>query len=634
VNPTNHTVFSGCGIAGMLNLDPRGTHPDPRDLAAVERMTAAVAHRGPHHHGLTHQPGVIMGHRRLAVTGLGPAGDQPMTRDHLTIVYNGETYNAPALRAELAPHYRFRSATDTEVVLRAWQHWGPDAVSRLDGMFAFAIWDRAQQCLSLVRDRIGIKPLYYHRTRDRLIFASEIQALLASGQLPGRPDLDILTRQLLCSSTLQIDATRTPVTGVRAVPPATCLTLHRDGRTHTTRYWQLPAPAQPARHTARRHADELGALLAGSVTGMLMGDVPVAAFLSGGVDSSAICALAATTRPLTCVTVAYHCDTAESRADQDYSHHVSRHINRQPAARKHPESQHRVRHLLARIPPAPTLDDLDAVCDLAAVGDDPRHPAIWRNYQAVRDLDLRVALNGQGADEILGGYVNRPEFIHHLLDVRHPHRPAHPSLAAARQIPGLTDDVIRFQADAHAEVSTFHAGLPGTPLERAHRLLLHTQLRRVVQFEDFLSMQASVEARFPFLNHHLIEWAFTVPYATHIHAPTHRGKVHLAAAMRPYLPDNVITRPKAVFPVPHPASLHTALAHLVTEHATELHDDPLVTHFFQIPPDPATAPVIQLWALLSLWRWHHKLTNSPPAATGTATSRGRIGTIRIARIRR
>jgi asparagine synthase (glutamine-hydrolysing) len=404
----------------------------------------------------------------------------------------------------------------------------------------------------------------------------------------------------LCSSTLQIDTTRTPVADVRAVPPATCLTVHRDGRTHIARYWQLPPPIpHPARPEPRERGDQFRELLGGSVTGMRMGDVPVAAFLSGGLDSSAICALAAKTSPVSCLTVTYDADTAESRADQDYSCRVARH------------HRDRIRHHMTRISTTPTLDDLDAVCDLAAIGDDPRHPAIWRNYQAVRDLDLRVVLNGQGADEILGGYINRPEFIHHLLDVRHPHRPVHRSLAAARQIPGLAQDVLRFQADAHAEVNGFHASLPGTPLERAHRLLIHTQLRRVVQFEDFLSMQASVEARFPFLDHRLVEWAFSVPFTTHIHAPTRRGKIHLAAAMRRYLPTDVITRPKAVFPFPHRVAVHTGLVRIATEHTSELRNDPLVTHLFDMPRDPATAPVELLWPMLSLWRWHHKLTTTP-----------------------
>jgi asparagine synthase (glutamine-hydrolysing) len=597
------TVFSGCGIAGIVHLTRDTTLAD-NGVDAVRRMTAALAHRGPHHAAVTDQPGVVLGHRRLAVTGLGPAGNQPMTRDHLTIVYNGETYNAPALRAELAPHYPFASATDTEVVLRAWQHWGTGALSRLHGMYAFAIWDARVGCLSLVRDRIGIKPLYYHRTDDMLLFASEIDALLASGRVPRRPDLDTLTRHLLCSSTLPIDRTRTPVADVRAVPPATCFTLHRDGRTQTTIYWQLPdTSTNPHLATPEQHADRLRELLAASVTDMLMGDVPVAAFLSGGLDSSAICALAITARPLTCLTVTYEGDPDEPRGDLHHSRRVAHHY------------RSRIRHHLTRIPVIPTLQDIDAVCDLAAIGDDPRHPAIWRNYQAVHQLGLRVVLNGQGADEILGGYVDRPEFIHHLLDVRHPDRPIERSLPAGRQLPGLSPDVLHHQRDIHAEVLAFHANLPGTPLERAHRLLLHTQLSRIVQFEDYLSMQASVEARFPFLDHRLIEWAFTVPFDTHIHAPTRRGKIHLAAAVRHELPADVIERPKSVFPFPDRPSVHAALAGIATDHGGALRDDALVNHLFAVPDDPAQAPEAMLWPMLSLWRWHHKLNAVPVPAS-------------------
>jgi asparagine synthase (glutamine-hydrolysing) len=594
-------TFSGCGIAGVFHLSPLPPAGASPRAAAVQRMTQTLAHRGPHGEGLWEGDGVILGHRRLAVTGLGEAGAQPMTRDHLTIVYNGEAYNAPALRAELAAHYNFTSHTDTEVVLRAWQHWGDGALDKLRGMYAFAVFDARTRHLALVRDRIGIKPLYYHHGDGFVIFASEIEALLASGHVPRRPDLDTLTRQLLCSTTLPADPTRTPVDPVLALPPATVMTLQPGPRPHTRTYWTLPhqihspAAGRPSANRATR-AGEFSELLDDSVSGMLMGDVTVAAFLSGGLDSSAITALATQHAPLPCVTTTYTAPPSPE-ADDDLRH--SRLLADQLSGR--------ILHHVVTQPAAPTLDDLDEICDLAAIGDDPRHLAIWHNYRAVQDLGLRVVLNGQGADEIMGGYVGRPSTIRHLIDVKHPAYDTARTFAASRQIPGLSHDALALRDRAHQEILDLHASLPGDPVERAHRLLFTTQLTRVVQFEDFLGMRASVEARFPFLDHPLVEWAFTQPFATHIDAPARRGKMHLATAMRRHLPPALLSRPKAVFPFPNMRTLQASLAALVTEHRAELHNDPLVSSLFAIPSDPASAGTETLWPLLTLWRWHHKL---------------------------
>ncbi|MFJ4689636.1 asparagine synthase (glutamine-hydrolyzing) [Streptomyces sp. NPDC088789] len=596
-------VFSGCGIAGALLTSAPDTPGGRPGAAAVRRMTDALAHRGPHSAGLWERPGIVLGHRRLAVTGIGAAGDQPMTRGHLTIVYNGETYNAPALRTELAGEFAFTTRTDTEVVLRAWQRWGSGALSRLEGMYAFAMWDARARELTLVRDRIGIKPLYWHRGDGFVLFASEIGALLASGHVPARPDTERVIRQLLVSTTLSTDLTRTPVAGVRALAPATARAVRPDGGHAESVYWALPpSPDQDRPVDPVGAARELGGLLSGSVERMLMGDVPVAAFLSGGLDSCAITALAA--RPqgaLPCVTTAYGTGgvvSAEGNEDWLHSRTMAAHLGG------------RVRHHRAVRAHTLTLDDLDAVCDLAAVGDDPRHAAILANYRTVRDLGLRVVLNGQGADEILGGYVARPAFVRHLLDVAAPDPATVNSLPASRQVAGLTPAALAGRRAAHDEVLGRYHALPGPPLERVHRLLFHTQLARILTFEDFLSMRMSVEARFPFLDHHLVAWAFAQPFHTHIHAPTRTGKTLLRAALGRLLPAPLLTRPKAVFPSPDTGIVRASLAALVTEHRAELDDDPLVNALFTLPADPTAAPVSHLWGLLSLWRWHHALNTA------------------------
>ncbi|WP_436498588.1 asparagine synthase (glutamine-hydrolyzing) [Actinokineospora sp. HUAS TT18] len=587
-------MFSGCGIAGALVFDDAGG-PVPT-AADVARMTDALAHRGPDGEGLWSDRGVHFGHRRLSIVGLGDTGAQPMTRDHLTIVYNGELYNFRELREQLRGDFVFESGTDTEVLLRAWQKWGPAAVDRLRGMFAFALWDGRERTLSLVRDRLGVKPLYFHRSDSAIVFASEVDALLRCPTVPRAPDLDAIRHRLLCSSTLEVDPWRTVVSGVRALPPATRLTVRSDGRTSSTTYWRLPEAGDDS-------GTELLPLLSDSVRTMLMADVPVSAFLSGGLDSSAITALARQSGDVTAVTVAY---ADEHGADPGVNDDLR-------------FSQALVEHLGAGVdhhtfvqPNAVTLADVDAVCDMAALNDDVRHVNILANYRSVRDLGLTVVLNGQGADETMGGYVGRPNFIANIMDIGAPDDTRVNRLPSSRSAGGLSAEVLRYRGGADRDVLDFLKSLPGTGVERAHRLLVHTQLARVVQFEDFLAMRMSIEARFPFLDHPVVEWCFARPFERHLRADTRQGKVALREAMRGLLPDTVLDRPKAVFPYPELGALHRSLGELAADHEPELHADPLVASLFALPDkgEIKSLPVDSLWLVLATWRWHSRLQHA------------------------
>jgi asparagine synthase (glutamine-hydrolysing) len=592
-------MFSGCGIAGLLRFD--GHDRDAPGIGDVRRMTRALAHRGPNGEGVWDRPPVALGHRRLSIIDLGARAAQPMTRDHLTIVYNGELYNYRALRDELRPELGFSTTTDTEVVLRAWQRWGPDALARFNGMYAFAVWDDRERCLYLVRDRLGVKPLYYHRSAGFVAFASEVEALLRCEAIPRRPDLDALRHQLLCSSTLDVEPGRTLVQDVLSLPPATMMTVRPDGTARQHRYWQLPETPPGVEEDG---AAELAELLRGSVTGMLVGDVPIGTFLSGGLDSSGITALAAGAQPITSVTVAY---AADGSADPDSCQNEDLRFSRMLAGHYGERIDHRV---FVQSGPL-TLSDIDDVCDLATLGDDVRHVNILRNYRSIRDLGLRGVLNGQGADEIMGGYVGRPNFVRTILDVRDPSPDTITGLPGARQPAAVTPDVLSHRAEAHAKVLAFHAALPGTLLERAHRLLTHTQLERILRFEDYLSMRMSVEARVPFLDHRIVEWCFSRPFDSHISTGAREGKVQLRAALRPLLPPAVRAREKQVFPFPDQDSLRRTLVDLVERHAGELRSDDVVNYLFRVPDRGAAAalPVDTLWLLLSVWRWHSKLAS-------------------------
>ncbi len=593
-------TFSGCGVAGVLRF--AGREFDTPGLPDVRRMTDALRHRGPNGEGIWDGGEVVLGHRRLSFLDLGAGGAQPMTRGSSTLVYNGELYNFAELRTELSGlGHRFESRSDTEVVLRAWTQWGAHALGRFHGMYAFALWDAVQQRLVLARDRIGIKPLYYHRGAGFMAFASEVEALLQCRQVSRRPDLDAVHDQLLRSSTLEVDRTRTLIQGVRALAPATWMSIDVAGREHVERYWALP-DSEPVSTGSDDAVEELRDLVDQGVRSMTTADVPIGTFLSGGLDSSVIATIASSDRPITAITVAYSeraGDTPSEAENEDlrYSRLLAGHL------------AGRIEHRVQVRGHAVSLSDIDDVCDLAAFCDDVRHVSIMGNYRSVASLGLRGVLNGQGADETMGGYVGMNSFVTNILDVRNPSSRTFSRLPATRQVQGLSREVLARREDTHRAVLDFHTSLPGSPLEKAHRLLVHTQLSRIVQFEDFLSMRASVEGRFPFLDHRLVEFAFRQAFDRHVDPAHRQGKMLLRRATAPLLPDALSTRPKQKFPYPGLTSLQRSLTALVNEHESEIRGDELVGAAFDLPGPGclASLPLDSLWVLLALWRWHERL---------------------------
>src|SRR4051794_20389436 len=279
-----------CGICGEIRFD--GSVPDG---AAVRGMTDAMTSRGPDSDGFWDDGPVALGHRRLAIIDLSDAGAQPMVDDseQCAIVFNGCIYNHRELRRELErAGHRFRSASDTEVVLRAYQEWGEEFVEHLVGMFAFALVDRRTGRTILVRDRLGIKPLYLAEVSGGLRFASTVPALLAGGGIDTALDPVALHHYLSWHSI--VPAPRTVLRGVRKLPPATVRTIERDGRARDRVYWRPPfARATGAEWTVREWQEQLLAALRTAVDRRMVADVPVGVLLSGGVDSSLIVALLA-----------------------------------------------------------------------------------------------------------------------------------------------------------------------------------------------------------------------------------------------------------------------------------------------------------------------------------------------------
>ena len=268
-----------CGLAGIFHFDR--SHPVDRDL--LLRMTRAVAHRGPDAEGLHVNANVGLGHRRLSILDLSPEANQPMSnRDgSVHIVYNGEVYNFHELRAELQSNgYVFRTRSDTEVILHLYEKIGLRFVERLTGMFALAIWDARQQMLVLARDRIGIKPLYYHVGLAHIVFASEMKALLVDPRTPTEIDHEALSDYL---HLLSIPDPRSILRGVKKLSPGHLLLVKR-GRVEERPYWRIPLPATSAGDLARECMHEFEERFGAAVRSHLVSDVPVGAFLSGGVE--------------------------------------------------------------------------------------------------------------------------------------------------------------------------------------------------------------------------------------------------------------------------------------------------------------------------------------------------------------
>jgi asparagine synthase (glutamine-hydrolysing) len=374
-----------CGIAGVFQVTG-GPEPARADVA---RMVTALAHRGPDGSGLRvvseTTPVVALGHTRLAILDLSQAGSQPMSDADgtLHITYNGEIYNFAEVRAALGPD-GWRSHSDTEVILRAYARWGADCLHRLRGMFAVAIWDSRRQELFLARDHLGIKPLYYCRAADGSVaFASEVRALLASGRVPRRLDADGLLGYLTYQSA---PGAGTLIQDVRMLPPGTWMRVASDGNVTRHRYWDLfDAPVsvdEPATSRAR-----VADLLHQSAALHMVSDVPVAVFLSGGIDSSAIVALVRDIgeKPRT-----FSVGFAEQEFDEtQFAEVIAQRFDTEHTPIRLSETQ-----LLQQLPEA--LEAMDQ-----PTGDGINTFVVAR---AVRAAGIKVALSGLGGDELFGGY--------------------------------------------------------------------------------------------------------------------------------------------------------------------------------------------------------------------------------------
>ncbi|MDV3130974.1 N-acetylglutaminylglutamine amidotransferase [Mycobacterium sp. 29Ha] len=532
-----------CGATGEVRLD--GHSPD---ITAVSAMAEAMEPRGPDAAGVWSQGRVALGHRRLKIIDLSEAGAQPMVDSELglAIAWNGCIYNYKQLRRELSEQhgYRFFSHSDTEVLLKAYHHWGDRFVDRLYGMFAFAIVERDSGRVLLGRDRLGIKPLYLTEDASRIRFASSLPALLAGGGVDTRIDPLALHHYLSFHSV--VPPPRTILRGVSKVPPATLVAIEPDGRRTTTTYWEpdFTPHADRADWSERDWEDAVLESLRVAVDRRLVADVPVGCLLSGGVDSSLIVGLLAEAGQHGLATFSIGFESVGGVAGDEFTYSDI-------IAERFGTDHHQIRIGTDRMLPA--LDGAIGAMSEPMVSHDC--VAFYLLGQEVAKY-VKVVQSGQGADEVFAGYHWYPPMADatSLDSAVASYRAAFFDRDPAGVAALVTSDYL-VESDPSGEFVTEHFAHRGaaTGIDRALRLdttvmLVDDPVKRV----DNMTMAWGLEGRVPFLDHELVELAATCPPALKI---AHDGKGVLKQAARRVIPAEVIDRPKGYFPVP-------ALTHL------------------------------------------------------------------------
>lgn len=497
-----------CGIAGVFHTDG-----SPVSLQLLQRMTAAVAHRGPDGEGHFADAGVGLGHRRLAIIDLSQAGRQPMGNEDgsVLIVYNGELYNYQKLRVELqAKGHHFQSRTDTEVVLHAYEEWGQDCLLRFNGHFAFAIWDGNRRKLFLARDRFGVKPLYYWFHDGRLLFGSEIKSILADARVPRRVSAEALGEYFTFQNIL---SDRTLFEGVRILPPGHSLTLAPNGEPVLEEYWDYQFPEQPLQISAEEAAEEVYRLFVNAVTRQLMSDVPVASYLSGGMDSGSITAVARQhLGRLMTFTCGFDMSSA-SGLELAFDERTTAEVMANLFKTEHYEV---VLH----------AGDMEHVMpELIWHLEDLRVGQCYPNYYVARLAGkfAKVVLSGAGGDELFAGYPwryyrglthgNQHQYIQNYYDFWQ-------RLTPDEEKASLFSPQTYARLQQHSTFDVFRGvfGKREMPLETNEDCVnaslyfeLKTFLHGLLVVEDKVSMAHSLETRLPFLDNDLVDFALKLP---------------------------------------------------------------------------------------------------------------------------
>ncbi len=640
-----------CGVVGQYNF---GASADPaaaeRDRVLVHAMRDRIVHRGPDDGGLWQSKDgrVVLGHRRLSIVDLSAAGHQPMANEDGTVwlTFNGEIYNHAELRKSLRldERHRFHSRTDTEVIVHLYEERQARVVEALDGMFAFGIWDEARRRLVLARDRMGKKPLYYTVAAGRLLFASEIKALLAHPDVARRLDLVAMNEYLTFSN---VPEPRTMFEGIRKLPAGHTLTCDEHGRLTLERYWSpLDGPAWEPPANRGEATERVRELVKEAVRKRLMADVPVGAFLSGGVDSSTNVALMSrlVSTPLQTFTIEFTgFGPAENFHDVPYARQVASMFGC-----RHTEVQVTADEALAYLPQMVREQD-EPLGDPACL---PMHFV----SRAAHEAGIKVVLVGEGSDEVFCGYPlfaslletytgrwsqlqRMPRALRRLL-----RRGA--ELAGA---PGGRVDVLRRAAEdeplylgldvvffdwekaqlyteagkramprrAVDVVSSYYREILGRrPGADFTQQMSYVELRNrlpelLLMRVDKFSMAHSLEARAPFLDHQLATYALSLPASIKMEGD--RTKAVLKDAAHEWLPRDVIERTKQGFRVPLPAWLRGELAPWGEDllrrspiHKLGIFDEGHITELWRRHKEDRADHSFDLWCLINLFGWYEQ----------------------------
>ncbi len=647
-----------CGISGIFDTRDRSEI----NQALLRRMTDSIAHRGPDGDGYHIGPGIGLGHRRLAIIDL-VSGDQPIYNEDgsVAIVYNGEIYNFQALMAELeALGHKFSTRSDTETIVHAWEEWGEACVERLRGMFAFALWDEKAQTLFLARDRLGKKPLYYALLSNGfLVFGSELKSLLVHENLPRELDASAVEDYFAYG---YVPDPKVIYRGVRKLPPASTLCLRRGVGA------ALPAPKSYWR--VRFDASALGdeAALGGELIDRLreavdirrISDVPIGAFLSGGVDSSAVVALMSELSPEAVNTFSI----SFKQREFDESAYAAEHAER-----------YGTRHFVRQV----DADEFDLVDQLATIYDEPfGDSSAIPTYRvsAIAREEVTVALSGDGGDEFLAGYRRYPwhlaeervrrampagmrRSLFGLLGRAYPKLDWAPRRLRAKStfqelaldtVPGYfasvsklndqmrerlySDRFKRALGGYHAvEVlqAEFRSADSDDPLLQAQHADIRTWLAGGILVKvDRASMANSLETRAPILDHQFVEWTATLPPALKLNR--HGGKYLFKRALEPHVSADILYRPKMGFSVPlakwFRGPLRQRLRNAISSQAlreTEIFDMPYLSSLAEQHIAGRRDHSAALWSVLmfeSFLRQVHGVGVSTPDNTVRAVSVG------------
>ena len=578
-----------CGINGIFGLSDT-----MRSKELIVKMNCALAHRGPDDEGVFTDHHIALGHRRLSIIDLSSAGHQPMSISdgRYTIVYNGELYNYRSIRTQIGDH-TFTTNTDTEVILAAFQKWGKSCLQQFNGMFSFAIWDKLKKELFIARDRLGIKPLYYFRKDDKFIFSSELRSILKSGLVPKKLDRKSLADYLRYQT---VHAPDTIIKDIHMLMPGNCITIGED-KYLLEQYWNGVDNA--GKHDNLKSYEEVckevKQLLFKSVERRLIADVPFGAFLSGGIDSSAIVGLMSevSNGPVKTFTVSFD---EEEFSEAKYAAMIAKKFGTE-----HHEIKLNANDFLNELPGA--LKALDHPS-----GDGPNTYVVSK---VTRKSGITMALSGLGGDELFAGYdvfkrmykIHKNKWISRfpssireiaglglktfkpgmasdklaeLLKLQHfnlSHTyPLSRQVLLDRQVGGLLDqsilprNVVAQMVNEQLELGTKGYELPF--LSRVTLAEVYSYMQNVLLRDtDQMSMAHALEVRVPFLDHQLFEYVTGIPDQ---YKYPHTPKKLLVDALGNLLPSEIVNRPKMGFTFPWKHWLKNELSNFCEKHISHL----------------------------------------------------------------